>query len=425
MKQWMKRLAIGGFSAGILLGAAFWGLEISARQAEQRLNITATAFLKKYPKMASNTVAQALNQSLVTLGLDPVVLGPFKYKEFAFESKYLPYFHQQLRQTEGVLKPLPREIQGYLSTQQLTLKKAQNLLLGKTLPVWMFDVEAASQLEFPYLNTIGLFRLHTLFLLQAIAADRNSQFAEREQALAAAWRMQEALTQHPLMRLFTPTMVRSQLGIMRYMDGLSPQWQTRIKAIAKSDQMIETMQLLNWLAYRGISDSKDLVKVINMVETQFQTSFRFIPPSLFRLQNVNLTQSRANIYDNIQPLISKNICTAKSIDFEPDIPWWNTYGKTYSNIFTGTNPWIRVNAMALNVEYTQKILQLKEVAAQQNQWPTVLPSPNSQVCDGVKWQYGVVNGTMNLTLENPEPLTENRTEVIRFTELPYTYSDRL
>jgi hypothetical protein len=284
MKHWMKRLAIGGVSAGILVGAAFWALDISARQAEQQLDITATAFLKKHPKIESNTVAQALNQSLVTLGLDPVVPGPFKYKEFALESKSLPYFQQQLRQTEGVLKPLPREIQVYLNTQQSTLEKTQNLLLGQTLPVWIFDVEGASQVEFPYLNTIGLFRLHTLFLLQAIAADRNSQFAEREQALAAAWRMQEALTQHPLMRLFTPTMVRSQLGIMRYMDGLSPQWQTRITAIAKPDQMIETMQLLNWLVYRGISDSKDVVQVMNMIETQFQTSFRFIPPSLFRLR---------------------------------------------------------------------------------------------------------------------------------------------
>jgi hypothetical protein len=107
------------------------------------------------------------------------------------------------------------------------------------------------------------------------------------------------------------------------------------------------------------------------------------------------------------------------------MPWWNTYGKTYSNIFTGTDPWIQVSAMALNVEYTQKILQLKEIAAQQNQWPTVLPNPNSQVCEGMKWQYGVSDGTMSLSLDNPEPLTENRTEVIRFTDLPYTYRDRL
>jgi hypothetical protein len=77
-------------------------------------------------------------------------------------------------------------------------------------------------------------------------------------------------------------------------------------------------------------------------------------------------------------------------------------------------------------EFMQKIFQVKEIAAQQGKWPATLPNPNSKACDGARWQYSVAtDGTMSLTLKNPETLSEHRTAVISSVKLPYTYSDRL
>ncbi|MGB8702108.1 MAG: hypothetical protein WCD18_22050 [Thermosynechococcaceae cyanobacterium] len=395
------------------------GLETFAHQAERPLNAKADAFLKQYPKTESNAIAQKLNQALIELKLAPVELWPAQIDiSWSIETEIDGYLWQQFEQTSGSLQPLPSGLQSYLNTHRAKLQRTQDLLLGSELPIWMLDVQAAANVEHLYLNFRGVSQLHRLFILQAIAADRQSQRTDRENALSAAWKLQEALAQHPLARTITPSMVRSQLGIMRYMDGLAPTWQTRASHIAKPSQMLETLQLNNWLTYRGISSSQDPQKLMDIIGRQLLIDFRFTPPSLFRLQNVDVTERLDSAY---QTLATQNRCKADASDLVLSMSWWNTFKKA---LWIGDSA-SAAETMALISEFTQKILQLKAIAAQRGQWPSTLTDSTSNVCDGVRWQYTTADDAMSLSMENPPPMKEGRTTVIKETQLPYIYSDHL
>jgi hypothetical protein len=423
MQRWARNLALGGAGILFLLGAVLGGLEIWAGQAEATLNPKATEFLKRYPKTQSNAIALKLNQALSALDLDPVARygDKFKYTPFVLESDTAEYFGMQFRQASSVLEPLPPNIQTYLNTNQAKLKTAQDLLLTSELPTWELDVDAASNAESLYFNFFGATRLHDLLLLQAVRSDRNGKNVDREQALEAAWKLQEALVQHPLGRTFTFSMVQPQLGLMRYVKGLSPQWKTRVTAVASATQMQETSQLFNWLNYQSIAQANDLQKVMRLTEQQFLQDFRFTPPSFFRLQNANTTQL---LDDALKTLSRQNVCKVDKANLESAVPWWNNLAHTRFSMLV---PWNQSGAVNLMAEFTQKTLQVKEIATQEGKWPTTLSNLNSKTCDGARWKYAVApDGTMSLTLENPEPLNEQRTDVIRLIPKSfYTYSDRL
>lgn len=424
MQRWARNLALGGAGILFLLGAVLGGLEIWAGQAEATLNPKAAEFLKRYPKTQSNAIALKLNQTLSALDLDPVVRydDKYKYTEFVLALDSDPYFGKWLNHSSGSLPPVPKSIQTYLDTHQSELKTAQTLLITSELPSWELDTEAAQNLERLYLNFSGALRLQELLLLQALASDRSGKIAQREDALVAAWKLQEAIAGHALGRGLSFSMVKLQLGLMRHMDGLSPQWQTRMTTVASPTQLLESVQLHNWLVYEGIAKVKDLPKVMKTIERQFLQDFRIMPPSFFRVQNATTTQ---HLDDASKKLSTQNVCAKNPTDFETETPWWNSLAQIRFPVVNTS--WALSGAPSLMAEFTQKILQVKAIAAQQGKWPTTLPNLNSKVCDGARWKYAVAtDGTMSLTLENPEPLNEQRTDVIRLIPQSfYTYSDRL
>ncbi|NES77107.1 MULTISPECIES: hypothetical protein [Okeania] len=75
-------------------------------------------------------------------------------------------------------------------------------------------------------------------------------------------------------------------------------------------------------------------------------------------------------------------------------------------------------AHMLELEFTQKILQVKELAKQQGKWPDSFPNLDSKFCPNRLYIYQVSeDGTMTISL-NKQP------EWVKDTDLPLTYSDR-
>jgi hypothetical protein len=420
MKRWAKYLLWLGLGVTTVAAVAWVGLEAAANQAEAKMNAQADAVLKRYPKTQSNAIAQTLNQILVELGTYPAGAVTRTSSTETLPPIYratLSYLDKQRRKSSGPFDPLPQEVQAYLKQYQPQLAKAQTLLLKSERPVWGMDVDAMTDPAFLRFNFLGVAQLHQLMLLQAVVAEQSSQSAEVENALTAAWNLRQAMAQFPEGQMWDASIAQPQLSIMRYFKRLSPQWQQRIVEVAEPKQVFDEAKLFALIAYRrnALDIRKDSAGFVRLVEQSYQTDLPSLPSSYFRWANADLFERLARHYDS---LASQNFCAATT---EFSVPWWNALDV----LKIGTPPIRRVTA--LEAEYTRKVLEAKAIAAQQGKWPTSLPDPNSKACTGALWQYSVTaDGTMNLTLVNPEPLIEARTDVISsIRPSSYTYSDRL
>jgi hypothetical protein len=421
MKRWTKSLMWLGFGVATAVALGWVGLEVAANQAEAQMNAQADAVLKRYPKTQSNAIAQDLNRILGDLGTYPVGAmtragsTPTYFPPISSEIKI--YFEKQQRKPSGSFDPLPQDMQAYLKQHRAALAKAQTLLLKSERPVWGMDVDAMSNPDFILYNFLGVWQLHQLMLLQAVAAEQSNQSTEVENTLAAAWNLRQAMAQFPGGKMWDNTIAQRQLSLMRYFKRLSPQWQQRIVDVSKQNQVFDEARLFALTAYRrnALDIRKDSAGFVRRVEQAFLTDLPPLPANYLRWANADYFGRLTRHYDAIA---SQNFCaeTAKL-----SVPQWNAL-----HWFELGTPTIQ-RATALESEYTRKVLEAKAIAAQQGKWPASLPDPKSKACTGALWQYSVTaDGTMNLTLVNPEPLIEARTDVISsIRPSSYTYSDRL
>jgi hypothetical protein len=421
MKTWAKRLLWIVLGVATTGAVAWVGLEAAANQAEAKMNAQADAVLKRYPKTQSNAIAQDLNQILVDIGTYPVGAitragsTPTSFPPISSEIK--SYFEKQQRKPSGSFDPLPPDMQAYLKQHRAALAKAQTLLLKPERPVWGMDVDAMSDPDFILYNFLGVAQLHQLMLLQAVVAEQSNQSAEGENALAAAWNLRQAMAQFPGGKMWDAPIAQRQLSLMRYFKRLSPQWQQRIVEVSKQNQLFDEAKLFALIAYRrnALDIRKDAAGFVRRVDQAFLTDLPPLPASYLRWANADYFGRLTQHYDAIA---SQNFCVEMA---KLSVPQWNAL-----HWFELGTPTIQ-RATALESEYTRKVLEVKAIATQQGHWPTSLPDAKSKACAGALWQYSVSSeGTMTLTLVNPEPLVEARTNVISdLRPSSYTYSDRL
>ncbi len=421
MKIWAKRLLWIALGVTTTVAVGWVGLEVAANQAEAQMNAQAEAVFKRYPKTQSNALSQDLNRILVDLGARPV--GAYTRTSSA-QAKPIPpiystisrYFDQQRSKSSGSFDPLPPDIQAYLKQQQTHLAKAQALLSRPDQPIWGSDPAILNDPEFICFDFTGLAHLHHLELLQAIVAEQTGQPVEIERALEAAWKLRQTVAQSTGGKMWDASFSPTHLSIMRHFKNLSPQWQQRIARVAEPSQMVDDAKLLVLLAYRrnAVEIKEDSAKFLHLFEQSFLTNLPPLPSSYFRWANADFFWHLTRHYDS---LASQNFCAART---ELSIPWWNVWNAGLSTV-----PQIR-GEIALEAEYTRKVLEAKAVFTQQGRWPKSLTDLKSKACTGALWQYSVSDDTMTLTLVNPEPLVEARTEVIRsMRPSSFTYSDHL
>ncbi len=420
MKTWAKRLLWLAIGVTTTVVVGWVGLEIAADQAEAHMNEQAEAVFKHYPKTQTNAIAQDLNQILVDMGTHPASA----YARNSQGKPYPPiystiskYLDKQRDKSSGSFDPLPQDIQAYLRQQRTRLAKAQALLSKSDQPLWDINLAILSDPEFIWFDFTGVAHLHRLMLLQAIVAEQTSQPIEVERSLEAAWKLRQTVSQSKGGKIWDTSISSTQFSIMRHFKKLSPHWQQRVVEVAEPSQVVDDAKLLVLLAYRrnAMEIKKDPTKFVRLFNQSFLTDLPPLPSSYVRWANADFFGRITQHYDS---LASQNFCAART---EPSIPWWNIWDAGLTTI-----PRIG-GEIALEAEFTRKVLEAKTIATQKGQWPTSLPNPKSKACMGALWQYSVASdGTMTLTLVNPEPLVEARTEAISsMRPSSYAYSDRL
>ncbi|MEG4288593.1 hypothetical protein Q5692_07220 [Microcoleus sp. C2C3] len=110
-----------------------------------------------------------------------------------------------------------------------------------------------------------------------------------------------------------------------------------------------------------------------------------------------------------------NFCASDSVTVD-DLAWWNYMGGASTAFPRQTS---KAAQSMLNLELTQKILQVKALAAKAGKWPPSVPEMKSSICRGAKWVYRVApDGTMSISFsEKPKWLEERLKSNIA---LPFT-----
>lgn len=115
----------------------------------------------------------------------------------------------------------------------------------------------------------------------------------------------------------------------------------------------------------------------------FLGAFQAIRPYL-RLSAIDVysieMQALSKVYE-------QNVCLYESVQIDEHPAWWNIIGNIRGQGFI--NQERKAARRMLSLELTQKILQVKELAAKIGQWPKSIPDMESSICPGFQWVYQV------------------------------------
>ena len=122
----------------------------------------------------------------------------------------------------------------------------------------------------------------------------------------------------------------------------------------------------------------------------------------------------------------RNVCSIEE-KVTTHLAWWNLPGKMTWVDWT-IEQLIAAEKM-LQLEITQKIMQVKELAKQQGKWPDSFPNLDSKFCPDRQYVYQVSeDGTMTISLDKQPEWVKEDAIWVQWKDveiaLPLTYSDR-
>ena len=413
-----------GSIGGAFAFLAFWmvGVNRLANEREAQLDRELQNFMVQFPKIEANDSARRLNDLTAALGIglafkSPNTLdsAPDKMEDFEQIREELDRFLEaELEKKTESVSPAPESLRGYLETRKAELEAIRSHLLNSELPIWERDLERWLNINHPTPSLLGILNLQKLLILDVLDKNSLGQTRAGEQSLEASWKLNQTLWDRPdlISQLSAILVARLQVGALRKMDGLPTQWQER--AIARDYQklLLTSLELESWLNY-------GLVKLPQMAPEQGGEKLAPLEGLYIRLSGINTSQ---NMRQGFAKLEFKNICSfdveALQQQMTDSIASWNQLGQIAMPNLAGQ--WRKAGKMMLDWELTQKILQVKALAAEQGTWPEKLPDLESKVCPGQRWIYQVAGDrSISLSFSKNLDWLELQENSI---DLPLTYS---
>ncbi len=375
-----------------------------AEKFEQEIDQDEAAFFRQFPKTEDNQTANRL-QELTTSQLGFGLTGrtgdswqvPESQKK-AYEDirvELSTYLDIQARNTSSSFDEVPPKLRDYLEKNADTLTAIRTLLLNNESPRWGTDMSWISKGE-PYSlpSYLGSANLQRVFAIDLLYKQQQGKTKEVQETLEASWKFSQSLKNNPFLigQLGGIILTRTQLGVMRKLDGLPTVWQQRLLEHDYRQSMLQTLtgESLSFRAYyrwlmnqpaTALEDSREEVGeefangYVGLGWLEWSESMR---KNFLRWEAIATYQSKAEMY---KALAQENACTWNFNN------WRSTKDPIYGaeldqNIFLSVG-WERAGRLMVEVELTQKILQIKEMGANARN----LPNVPSAICPNAEWTY--------------------------------------
>ena len=436
-------------SVSVLLAIWMIGGNFLASQQEKEIEQDIQKFVKRFPDTEPNDSALKLRALVAKLGISgdgatefPIDAYTMSHPDFSvsesdrtaleeIRKELGDYLDAQISKPNDTVAPIPDQLRQYLIDNAKDIESIRKHILNNEVPVWQRDItsilEGDSTFLLPSYFDFDLVNFQKLILLDVLEKNSRGQVKQAKEMLEVSWRLNQSLRNdyYIISQLVVLIMGRYSTGVIRKLEYLPVEWQQRLLEHDYHQSLLTSL------------------------ETEFVLGFNFMqnlhlyPPeevwweedlllgSLLKLPILKPYRrfSATDTYNTQMKLFAEykqqNIClsdSAESATIDTTPAWWNIPGQIIAPNFL--NQPRKATHYMLDLELTQKILQVKELAAKTGKWPPQsVPNMESEICPGVEWVYQVSpDGTMSIYLsEQPEWLTER---IEDNSALPLTYSTR-
>ncbi len=333
------------------------------------------------------------------------------------------YIDSQISKPNDEIDPASKELQRYLESKADALSKVKNHVLNnellklETVIYWLLEGDGSVALP----SHLSLANFQKILALDILEKQRQGKNKEAQEMLAVSWRISQPLQDNSTLisQLVALIIKNFQVGVIRKVDNLSPEWQERL---LEHDYRLSVLQMIeeeNFGMYSLIGNLNDY-KYRNEVWTDDEEDKVLKWLSQIPLSRPYFRFSAIDTYHALRESLEKrptpNICQQTDPELSPSAAWWNLLGQLSVGSFTSQE--YRAAKYMLELEFTQKILQVKELARKQGKWPESVSNLESQFCPGHQYIYQVSeDGTMTISLDKSPEWAKDR-------DLPLTYSDR-
>jgi hypothetical protein len=472
-KKWLKFL--GGSAVGLAGLLAVWivGGNYIASVQEKEIEQDLAAYAQRFPKTEPNDAALKLAASVAKLGINaaggsfyPVdrymgSVADFRSSEDdrkAFEEirqELKQYLDAEIAKPNDTVNPPSEKLQRYLASKQTALAELRQQVLNNEVPQWGTDITwmLEGDITFPLPGYLWQASFQEVLALDILEKYRKGQTEAAAEMLEVSWKINQYLTESPFLisQLVALIVTKYSAGVMRKADRLPAQWQQRLLERDYRESMLRSLQgeylsqfkfwqhfvwKYSWYSTQEASGASSGQGIFALFQTETNGS-----PILEKILDWTLSHVLVWFKPAIEPYVrffaidtyqlyqrslaasrQQNVCASDSVTVH-DFAWWN-----YMNYMSGASTSFpsqtsKAAKSMLDLELTQKILQVKALAAKAGKWPPSVPEMKSSICPGAKWLYRVApDGTMSISFsEKPKWLEERLKSNIA---LPFTYSDK-
>jgi hypothetical protein len=382
-----------------------------AEKFEQEMDQDEAAFLRQFPKTENNQAANQLEEFAATqLGIrffgrpgeSPWAISESQQKAFEdIHEELTNYLDNQVRNPNSNIDTLPSELQEYLDKNAGTLNALRKLILENESPRWATDMSWISEGDPAHIFTsyLGIGSLQKLIAIDILYKQQQGKMKEKQEVLDASWKFGQSFKNDPLLigQLVNIITIRYQIGVMRKLDGLPTAWQQRLLEHDYRQSLLQAL-IGESLHTRAIFRQHDKLGS-NLEDFGYEYPLDLGWSEWSEPMRQNFLRWEGIAYYQMTKQISTILPQENSCSFslnslrsmiEP------AYGDLLVENSWLYSLWIRAGRFMVDLELTQKILQMKEVGSSSQN----IPNTQSTICPNANWVYQFIpNDRRSITLE--------------------------
>lgn len=364
---------------------------------------------ERFPATQATETALELEKIAAALGIDivPRTTGrrpPAAEPLLDYKNVKKPcsiYLRRQLARTDIDVSLPPDAALRYLDGQEANIAAVRRLLIRSETPRWEQQLDRGVQAPIP--NLTGHLDLQNVLVADALVRTARGDHTTANADLAAAWRLNQALWDRPVMitQLVSMTISRKQLGALRQLADPPAVWRNRLRQHDHRQAFMNSLRYEGWyLTTIGApsharSDLRESFDIGELGPRIFSGVVR--PYVQYCLADVSQKFfERFKRLEAIDVLCDTDLA-ARHASLEIDLPEWNVAARFAMTDFSGSLN--RMARLELDLELTLKLLEL-QAARKSNagRWPESLPGiEHSAACPHDRWDYGISpGGTMSI-----------------------------
>ncbi|MEG4275680.1 MULTISPECIES: hypothetical protein [unclassified Microcoleus] len=461
---------LGGSAVGLAGLLAVWivGGNYIASVHEKEIEQYLAAYAQRFPKTEPNDAALKLAAALAKVGfgggasfssVDRSIgsRADVRYSKDdrkAFEEikqELTQYLDAELAKPNDTVNPPSEKLQRYLASRQTALAELRQQVLNNEVPHWGTDISGILEGDITVVSPAYLWQVNfqRVLALDILEKYRKGQTQAAVEMLEVSWKINQSLTESPslISQLVALIVTKYPAGVMRKVDRLPAQWQQRLLERDYRESVLTSFQGEYLYKFKFLQDFlwkhswSSILKASSSYNDGGMLSLiqgNYFPTSEEKVLDRTLSPILVWFKPTIKPYVrfcaidsyhaykrslaasrQQNVCASDSVTVD-DFAWWNYIGRTSTSLSNQTSKGAK---SMLDLELTQKILQVKALAAKTGKWPPSVPEMKSSICPGAKWLYRVApDGTMSISFSEKPKWLDERLKSRRW--LPFTYSDK-